>query len=315
MRKQIPDSKTSDIVDFSKLTPSERLNTIRKGLNVLQYGQSEYVRKFGMTVSPTPMTVKARVLNTPVLKYGDASREKTIKPANGSWNMRDKIFYRPSPIGPRWIVVCFDPRWQVADMRNMVGDFCASAKSVGMKVEDQQPMLFSYNPQSNISESLTTAGMSCRTQKGGVPSFIVVILPEGGNEIYTKVKHFGDVVRGVVTQCLKSNKCRGAKPQYWANVMLKVNVKLGGINNVLSDNTMLSDPHNPVIVMGADVIHPAPGAEGRPSFTSLVSSVDATTAKYVTISKVQTGRQEIIEDLEEMVTVRFFSSFYVYSFD
>ncbi len=52
---------------------------------------------------------------------------------------------------------------------------------------------------------------------------------------------------------------------------------------------------------GADVIHPAPGAEGRPSFTGLVSSVDRHTAKYVAISKVQTGRQEIIGDLEEMV--------------
>ena len=26
---------------------------------------------------------------------------------------------------------------------------------------------------------------------------------------------------GVATQCLKSLKCRGAKPQYWANVCLK----------------------------------------------------------------------------------------------
>jgi len=54
-------------------------------------------------------------------------------------------------------------------------------------------------------------------------------------------------------------------------------------------------------VLGADVIHPAPGAEGRPSFTSLVTSVDRYTAKYIATSKVQTGRQEIIADLEDMV--------------
>jgi eukaryotic translation initiation factor 2C len=96
----------------------------------------------------------------------------------------------------------------------------------------------------------------------------------------------------------------------------RVNAKLGGINNIL-ENSPLNDLNHPTIVMGmtddlsnsclsndmlgADVIHPAPGAEGRPSFTSLVTSVDRYTAKYIATSKVQTGRQEIIADLEDMV--------------
>jgi hypothetical protein len=50
-------------------------------------------------------------------------------------------------------------------------------------------------------------------------------------------------------------------------------------------------------------MHPAPGAVGRPSFASLVSSVDLMTAKYIPCSRVQRGRQEIIEDLEGMVNV------------
>ena len=39
--------------------------------------------------------------------------------------------------------------------------------------------------------------------------------------------------------------------------------------------------------MGADVIHPAPGSEGRPSFTSVVGNVDSTTAKYIATTRVQ----------------------------
>ena len=73
---------------------------------VLQYGQSEYVRAFGMAVTPTPISVPARVLPPPVLRYGPGSAEATIvspfvvyylgfwwwpfikqKPYNGSWNM------------------------------------------------------------------------------------------------------------------------------------------------------------------------------------------------------------------------------------
>lgn len=73
---------------------------------------------------------------------------------------------------------------------------------------------------------------------------------------------------GVATQCLKSSKCNRAKIQYWANVMLKcvlhchdivffwlvfmicrVNVKLDGINSVLSE-LPIHDPAQSTIVMG-----------------------------------------------------------------
>lgn len=57
---------------------------------------------------------------------------------------------------------------------------------------------------------------------------------------------------GVATQCLKSSKCFRAKPQYYANVCLKINVKLGGINAIPDPKSVkvLSDPQNPTIVMG-----------------------------------------------------------------
>jgi eukaryotic translation initiation factor 2C len=50
-------------------------------------------------------------------------------------------------------------------------------------------------------------------------------------------------------------------------------------------------------------MHPAPGSVGRPSFTSLVGNVDSDTAKYVASSRVQTSRQEMIDDLEDMAKV------------
>lgn len=53
------------------------------------------------------------------------------------------------------------------------------------------------------------------------------------------------------------------------------------------------------------MIHPAPGAEGRPSFTALVANVDGGAAKYVATSRVQTSRQELIDDLQDMSKVHF----------
>lgn len=77
----------------------------------------------------------------------------------------------------------------------------------------------------------------------GGPELIVLVLPEASADIYQAIKQcvpvptpgclfvsdhlliapysFGDCQQGVATQCLKSNKCSRAKPQYFANVCLK----------------------------------------------------------------------------------------------
>jgi eukaryotic translation initiation factor 2C len=302
MRKQIPPDMTTQVVEFSKMTPAARLASIRAGLDVLQYGQSEYVRSFGMNVTPTPIAVAARVLPPPMLRYGPGSAEATIRPFNGQWNMRDKKLFRPATVRT-WTIVIYESqgRFRPETAREMAKGFIEGALSVGMTVTDNQPLIFWENGQGNIADQLRKAGKACFDQKGSPPNLIVVVLPEGGNDIYTAVKNFGDVQMGVATQCLKSSKCNRAKIQYWANVMLKVNVKLDGINAVL-DGSPIHDPANPTVVMGADVMHPAPGAEGRPSFTTLVSSIDTMVAKYIALSRVQTGRQELIDDLEEMCT-------------
>lgn len=110
---------------------------------------------------------------------------------------------------------------------------------------------------------------------------------------------------GVPTQCMKSSKCSRARQQYFANVLLKLNVKMGGINTVPEPRSVsfLTDPAQPTLVLGADVVHPAPGSEGRPSFSAVVGNVDSDSAKYIATMQVQESRVEIIQDLQSMVTV------------
>jgi hypothetical protein len=52
-------------------------------------------------------------------------------------------------------------------------------------------------------------------------------------------------------------------------------------------------------------MHPAAGTTGKPSFAALVASVDPQATKYVAQSRVQSSRQEMIEDLREMCKVKF----------
>lgn len=98
MRKQVPPEKTKDVLDFATKRPDARLASIKNGLEVspfpkspvkhvadahvlqvLSYGQSEYVRQFEMQVDESsPLKVDARVLKPPTLKYGATSKQPTI---------------------------------------------------------------------------------------------------------------------------------------------------------------------------------------------------------------------------------------------
>ncbi|KAF5311527.1 hypothetical protein D9611_011545 [Ephemerocybe angulata] len=304
MRKQIPAHKTKDVLAFSTKKPEERFRIIEQGIQYLNYGQSEYIRSFGMGIKTAngPMVVPGRVLNPPKLHYGNKLQ---VTPRDGSWNMAGKKLYKPCGVIKEWVIVVYENprRFRQEQVDGLVHGLVAEANNLGMKFEHKEPVLAFENGNGNVGAQLKAAGQRVFQTKRVPPTLFVVVLPEGGDEIYTRVKHFGDFTQGVATQCLKSGKCSGARAQYWANVLLKINVKLGGINSIPDPSlaSSLADPAKATVVMGADVIHPAPGAEGRPSFTALVSSVDLNCSKYVATDRVQEGRQEIIADMKEMV--------------
>src|SRR5437762_8920261 len=62
--------------------------------------------------------------------------------------------------------------------------------------------------------------------------------------------------------------------------------------------------------MGADVNHPAPGDSLRPSFCSVITSVDSRACRYSASLRAQGPRVEIISDLEAM-TVELFKVFHL----
>ncbi|KAJ7758252.1 argonaute-like protein [Mycena metata] len=296
VRKEFPKEKRSDLLSFATQKPKERLASIVQGVsNTLAWSQSEYVRQFGLTAGTSPLSINARVLTPPRLTYGKGSKLPTIEPRNGSWNMADKRLYRPATI-VAWILIFFDMDLRAATAQ-IASDFVKACRSTGMAVTHPKPIIRYINGQGNIASDIQAAGADCKAEKGVLPNLVVAILPGGGTDLYTIVKHWGDVKQGVRTQCLKSDKCKGAKMNFWTNVALKVNAKLGGIS-VIVDSPQTIDPHIPTVVMGADVMHP--GASNRPSYAAVVSSVDVHAAKYVATLRVQASRQELISDLQEM---------------
>lgn len=136
---------------------------------------------------------------------------------------------------------------------------------------------------------------------------IMAVLPEKDKDLYPEIKRVGDNVLGIATQCVQVRQAQQAKPQVCANLSLKINSKLGGINHVIDPSEKSPVFREPVIIFGADVTHPSPGENGIPSIAAVVASMDKDATKYCARVRAQTherslgGAQEIINDLAAMV--------------
>ena len=83
------------------------------------------------------------------------------------------------------------------------------------------------------------------------------------------------------------------QPPYYAGLLLKINLKLGGVNVIspksMGGLTLLRE--KPTIVFGVDVNHAAPNSF-KPSYYALTATMDEECAKYFTIVGSQRSRQE-----------------------
>ncbi|KAF9454403.1 argonaute-like protein [Macrolepiota fuliginosa MF-IS2] len=307
MKKELFQDKTREMVDFARMRPADRFRDIRRGLDLLSFDRSPIVQHFGIElVSSDPLAIPARVLPTPPLNYHADSREKTVRPANGSWNMVDKKFYRPATIR-KWVVIIYEiqHRFNRAAAERVVNDLRGAARARGMNVMMNQPTIKWCNGQGDIPRQFMEAGQECLAQEPGAgkegPGLFIVILPNTAGDVYVATKHFGDITKGVPTQCMQATKCLRANDQYWNNILLKINPKLGGINSILDpENRGAAFLQEPTIIFGADVMHPPPHSTGIPSYASVVGSVDSHAVKYVAATRAQEGKKEEILGLREM---------------
>ncbi|KAI9448013.1 argonaute-like protein [Lactarius indigo] len=284
MRKQVPLDKTNSVLEFAIKRPNDRLGSIVNGLGVLEYGQSEYVHIVNL---PDGLVLSS--------------------PCDGACNLANKRMFTPSSVA-HWMVIIYERQLRFNEQvaNKMASDLVGACDAVGISIKPRPALIKWESGQGNIGQQLRAAGSECQRRTTSLPTLVVVVLPDGGNDIYGAVKHFGDVAAGVVTQCMKSSKCLRARPQYYASITLKLNVKLGGVNSVPEprDISILTNTTIPTMVMGAHVIRSAlaSGSGDRPSVASLVGSIDTSAVRYVSTMEVQTALQGIISVMESMST-------------
>lgn len=290
--KRLTDMQTARMIQHTAQPAHKREQTILNIVREAKFDRDPVVKEFGLSVSSEMVSVPARVLAPPTLMYsGHASLIPQEK--KGSWNMRNHKFYEGAVLN-KWAVVNFSRLCNESEFQNFIGHLDSKCRQMGMQVESHP-----YTDQ--LGQNETVSKLMSRLP----PSLdIVVAVIDKKSFHYYEIKQIGDnsAGLGIATQCVLSdtvkNKCN---PPTLANICLKINAKLGGINNIIDPETrppLLQ--HESVIIFGADVTHPKAGDKTTPSIASVVASMNPEASKFRAKHHAQKHRQEVIAQLKDM---------------
>ncbi|KAF2122915.1 hypothetical protein BDV96DRAFT_656661 [Lophiotrema nucula] len=349
-RRALPDKLTENMLTEACQRPPQSRALIEveglESLNVLQdAGIQDLSNCSQITINPQMLKIPAVKMAAPEIRYSGVTTK--VPSANrGNWNLEGVKFVETPGMTTRvrgkvtnsgktihyWVLVApglADKPGTTANYRSTLEKQVKTygiADGVEFCGEVEVPSLLDENRShtdcvADIASSCKKALENGSKAKKPPANLVVLILPSPSIPAYSAFKSACDRLGGCqsLVLCEKKNltgnplKCKRPTElvQYFGNVMMKINLKLGGRNHLVSDKgnsnplrTMLKD----TIVLGADVTHPgASSLVGCPSVAAIVGSVDPDGTKYLGSVRMQSmGRKEIIDgnSVFEMVKER-----------
>jgi Piwi domain len=156
----------------------------------------------------------------------------------------------------RWGILVFDDKRRFDGPNGALSRFLQTmfqaSDDYGMTI-DRKPVVDYGNfnaPQQAVHAACETLYKRVEREKGGPPEMLMFIIKGKSAIMYEHVKQFCDNVRGVQSQVMDSFNVqrKGSDRSYHANLLLKVNTKLGGTTVALQAS--LTGQDHPTVYSG-----------------------------------------------------------------
>lgn len=304
-RAKLDDQQTTLMLRYACQRPVENARDIlNQGFPQLGLTpNNQKLSNFGLNVNPEMACVPYRELPPPSVSYR-GGRPPNVR--DGSWNILDVKFHKGGQVKSWWVLEVKEPGRGSVFRDGQLNDLC---RGFGGKL--QSSGMTGVNPPAVLDVTLVDPAGDPGRQRSlgqirekilgsralGKPSFIIVILSRRDNYIYPGIKRICDTELGVHTVHMLSEKVLKdpkKQDQYFSNVALKVNTKLGGVNHKIDERNLLWLTKFKVMLVGMDVTHPGPGSvDGTPSIAAVVASVDNDFAQFPVSIRCQKSKQEV----------------------
>ncbi|CAI7592058.1 unnamed protein product [Penicillium bialowiezense] len=293
-RYKLSDVEAAQMIQWCATRPPKRLEHARQAKEMLQHKDDPVLKAYGMKISEKMIKTKARLLPSPEIQFGGNRKHN---PGHlGTWDLRGKKFFKGNEKAlSRWGVGFFaghrrsishDQALQWADQ------FVKMYKSMGGDISER-PVVKPLNE--DVGSSVKKLYDEVASRGHGEPQLLIFIVPDKDSWVYLRIKRSADCRYGTPSQVLQAPHCAANKPQYHANVLMKVNAKLGGITARVIPKTKGSGLRPGSMIIGADVTHPMMGV-WTPSLAAMSVSANATATRYMGGCETNGDRVEIIRD-------------------
>ncbi|KLJ12793.1 hypothetical protein EMPG_12212 [Blastomyces silverae] len=282
--------QTASMIKFAVTRPSERRKAVEESKLNLAHTTDPVLNAFGLKVSESMTTTKARLLPNPEILFGGNQR---VNPGTaGRWDLRGKKFYakNSTPL-TSWGVGVFRSRHvNQADVERFVDAFVRAYQGHGGVVSSPRP--FIGEVEADPAKAAYSLFHSTGNKFNQRPQLLIFIVMDKNGFHYTRIKKSCDCRFGVVSQVLQASQVAKCNGQYISNVLMKVNAKLGGTTaRIASKITKGLAPFT--MIIGADISHSAPGSFA-PSMAAMTVSMDQFGGRYTGACETNGDRVEMI---------------------
>ncbi|MCJ1247072.1 hypothetical protein MMC30_004283 [Trapelia coarctata] len=306
-QSKLDPAQTQQMIRFAVRKPSQNATSITQDApNTVGLSPQANVLlgRFGVSVTARLITVPGRVLQEPKVSYKGGTAPRV---SGGSWNMANIKFNAGATLRS-WSCLMISMRgvrdsFDKAGLESIMGQFHKALG--GMGISAPPPMAISRTEIVDPDDVKVETALSKAPGNPGQARLVFIVLPEANTALYNRVKYLGDVKYGVHTICVVGQKFAKGQLQYFANVALKFNLKLGGVNQLVDNARLGLINEDKTMVVGIDVTHPSPGsASNAPSVAGMVASIDKWLAQWPAALRIQESRKEMVTDLDGMLKSR-----------
>jgi eukaryotic translation initiation factor 2C len=294
---KLDERQTANMIKFAVTPPETRMKAIMNGKSWLDWDNDPVCKSFGLKVSNEMIKSNARILPSPGIEFGPGT--KVEQPGTkGRWDLRGKKFYtQPAEPLSRWGIGIFPGRTQAtkAQIDKFATDFARAYRDHGGRVDNAAPYIMQLpaDPGPAVEALHTQTG----NVKKGRPQILIFLVQDKNAFHYMRIKKSCDCRYGVVSQVMQLQQVLKGNGQYYSNVLMKVNAKLGGSTSkaVPAKTSGFKAFTRPTMFIGADVSHASPGSE-QASMAALTVSWDKFGGRYAAGCQTNGKRVEMITE-------------------
>ncbi|GAB2242032.1 hypothetical protein Droror1_Dr00018807 [Drosera rotundifolia] len=308
---KLSDDQTAKLLKMGCQRPRER-RAIIDGVVNGPFGpmSSDQVKEFKLEISREMTRLKGRILQPPKLKLGEGGLKMDLAPSrlDCQWNLYGSHVVEGTRI-ERWALISFGGTpSQKSNIPRFIHQLASKCDQMGIFLDKSTTICTQFEPIQVLNNVSLLESKLKKIQKMADGKLqLLLCLMEKKHKGYGDLKRIAETRVGLVSQCCLHSNLGKLSSQFLVNLALKINAKVGGSTVALYNSLPSQIPRTlrhdePIIFMGADVTHPHPLDDFSPSVAAVVGSVNwPSSNKYVSRIRSQTHRQEIIQDLGEMV--------------